>query len=140
MTNEEVLAKQLGDALALLQDVSLYLRRLSPVPTTVHLANKVETFLEAPDLYGTKTMASQRAYSAGHVQVARVFTAVGAELFKLEVESDGTATAYAGNPRDPHGVTDENIRRLVQKLQSERGLQTKLEDAPSFRRGTLGRF
>lgn len=140
MTNEENLAQQLGEAISILTEVEAYLRRLSPVPSTVHLANKIDSFLLKPDAYGSRTQAVKQAYATRHVQIGSVFTAVGGELFKLEVESDGTATAYAGNPSQRLGVNAQDLTRLGLMLQREQGLTIKLTAAKAFREGDLGKY
>lgn len=86
-TDEMNVNSLLIDTLALLSDVSDYLKKLPHVPVTRKLINRIEAHLREPQAATAKKLAERLAIEA-QTRVAGAYTPAGLPLLEVAVRGD----------------------------------------------------
>lgn len=94
---QQNMAVVLGDTLALLSEVSEYLKRLPHVPTTKHLLDRVESHLQDPKSTSATRIANL-IESEAQKRSAALYTPEGVVM--LQIETQG-AMAYLKSEHKP---------------------------------------
>lgn len=91
LMENDIKSASFQDSLMMLRETAEYLKRLPPVPSTYHLINKIEAFIDKPESQTTRRLSEEHSKEVelrNTVRTATLETIVGATIIEVEVQGD----------------------------------------------------